>query len=184
MEQREQGADDGRRGRRWVPAACALVVLLALTIIHAAWLDAVKLRAFCLPVGWLAAWLTGGALEVGDEAIIVTTERLRLVLPPGCSGFTFFLILSMTIVVNHGWGASLKPLILVYPVTLLTNLLRILAVGSWTLHVENRLPLPHPFQHLLVGMAVFLPSLLLFYALSLYGGRRKLNMSPPEDVGE
>ncbi len=184
MEQREQGADGGRRGRRWGPAACALVALMALSVIHAGWLDDVKLRVFCLPVGWFAAWLTGGALEAGDEAILVTTERLRLVLPPGCSGFTFFLILCMTIVVNQGWGGSLKPLFLAYPATLLTNLLRILAVGSWTVHVENRLPLPHPFQHLLVGMAVFLPSLLFFYALSVYGGRRRRNMAPPEGVGE
>ena len=100
----------------------------------------------------------------------VILDNVRVLVPPSCSGMTFFLLAAFLFPVYGQW----KYILLSYPYSLFINGLRILAVTGWTLHLEPLLPYPAEFQHQLVGIAVCLTALSVLSALlKLHRNREK-----------
>ena len=135
---------------------CCFLILVLLAVSGHALFDPVKLFGFCIPAAYcFTAPLGGGTFTLEEGMAVVILENVRVLVPPSCSGMTFFLLAAFLFPVYGQW----KYVLFGYPFSLFVNGIRILAVTGWTLHLESLFPYPAEFQHQLVGIAVFLTAL-------------------------
>lgn len=122
--------------------------------------EPLRLYGFSIPAACLVSFLTSGELAFTDTAGVVTLERTRILVTAACSGFTFYMILCASVM----WilrKADWKIFFFGYFASLAVNSVRILCVSVWETRCASRLPLPIEFQHMTVGITVFLSALML-----------------------
>lgn len=145
-------------------------------------MDGIKLTCFCLPAGGLVSLATGGSLEFHAGEIVSATSKIRVLLPPGCSGFCFFLILVLAAIwLSEGRNVWLK-LCLAYPLSIIVNALRIIVVTRWEYYCEKLFPVPHQCQHLAIGMLIFLVAMMLFSS-NIFENKHKVSQAGDGENG-
>ena len=144
------------------------VLLLLILLCQFPFADVLKCYLFCVPTAFAVAGpLSGGTCSLTENAVRIAGPDAVILMPPSCSGITFFFLVCLLFLFFGKW----KWMWCSYPFALLINGVRVLAVTAWTLKMESRIPLPGPFQHMMVGLIIFL-SALIFLAFLLNGLNR------------
>ena len=128
--------------------------------------DGIRLFVFSVPAAFFVVGpLSGGVFSFREDAAVILTTDVEILMPSACSGLTFFLMLCLLFCCFGQW----KLLWLCYPIAIAINGLRILLVVFWMKNVAVHLPLPLEFQHQTVGLVIFLLTLLSFSFLFKFG---------------
>ena len=135
-----------------------VLILLGIIFSQLPVADPVEFYLFCIPSAYcFAAPLSGGYFYLEPGQAVIAFENYRILVPPSCSGMLFFLLLALLFPIYRKW----QYVIISYPIALLANGLRIIAVSMWSIDFGTWIPLPGEFQHQFVGILIFLPVLLL-----------------------
>lgn len=162
---------DEKSRRPWFLCLALLAALLAVEGAAAAWL----LTLFSRPAGWLASWALGcPAVWIPGEGLRLLISEGEVLVNHGCSGFGFFTILLILVT----WYRPRRLPVMLVPVYLLTLVINaariVLAVYAQVFTVRFWMPELGPAVHLVAGVAIFLPALLIFSVL--------LERSRPHDL--
>lgn len=143
--------------------------------------NGIQRELFCHGAASLAGLLSGSPVVRVDEGWLLSAT-VPAVVTDACSGTHFFVMMALLL----GWqlgraGRRALPVGLLaaaaaVPLTLAVNAVRITVVVQAHRWVIPRFPESYgPFLHMLAGMAVFLPSLIMLnHLLELYGTKRTI----------
>jgi len=146
---------------------------------------AIELEVFARSTASLVAIWHGAVAERIDLGWLLVGSEKALLVSTACSGAGYFLIVAALVaaqVARRGrfWpGAMLAGLAVAFPIAIFVNALRVITLGQLHRWVIPQFPAAYAhFLHLLGGVGVFLPALILLnLALERHGRRR-----PPSAV--
>lgn len=145
-----------------------LFLLVTVPLVSA--LPSVWRTIFSIPSGVIAAFFLGSAWEITSEGVLLLTEPTMHVTHI-CSGASFFFLLvalfaSLAITRRSGVKVSLLLVPLAYAITVAANVSRLALCWYGRILSQNWLPSKlDAAVHMLIGMMVFLPLLILSYEL-------------------
>ena len=156
----------------WFAGMTGVAVFLGLRAVGATTPELVN--SFSRVAAWLAATALGVSLEGGVDPIIAHS-LFPLQIVRTCSGWSFFCLLAALLVARAlaspaRWQCHLQLTVLAVPlaavITLLANAARFVTVVTGGRYVLPHLPpLAGASFHAAIGVAVFLPTLIVAYSL-------------------
>ena len=127
----------------------------------------------------LAGLFTGAPAIRIDEGWVLPSDGRPILVTTACSASHYCLIVAFVVgahLCRRGKSAlhsSLSGLVLAFPLCLLVNALRVIAVTQVHRWIIPRLPEAYgPFLHLITGVAIFLPALIALNLLLEFYARR------------
>lgn len=167
--------------RRWRGIAGIVLGILVLLELARSSFPLLELEVFCRVSAWTASAFTGLRLEAAEQGWLLLGGNQPVLVNSACSGIGFFMIL--TILLTYHFGRRLRgtaiPVCLgflsAFILTAVVNGIRIVTL----VHAHNWLipSLPSKYAmiaHMLVGVAVFLPILILIHSVAEYYGNKHI----------
>ncbi len=153
-----------------------LAALAAWSLV--ALIPALKIELFARASAWLAGSLQGGGIERVKAGWLLASGPRPAVVTAACSASDYFVLVAALLgaqCVRRGgnvWLAGTVGCIAAAPLAIAVNALRVLTLVQVHRWVIPRFPEAYgPFLHLLTGLLVFLPSLILLNLSLEYYGR-------------
>ena len=152
--------------------------LLAAAFVH--WLPSVELQVFAQGAAKIASLFSGAPLVEGESGWLLPLSHQTILISEACSGATFFIITSTLLCwhiarrTEHHIATLVIALSSALALAIFINALRIICLVQ-----AHRWFIPHlpenytSFAHMLIGIAVFLPSLIALNALLEFYGYSK-----------
>ena len=163
--------------------SAAIGALLAATFVHC--LPAAELQVFAQGAARIASLFIGAPLIEAEAGWLLPLSHQTILVSTACSGATFFIITCtllcwhITRHTRHRISTIAIALLSALALTIFINALRIICLVQAHRWLIPLLPENYAaFTHMLVGVAVFLPSLIALNALLEFYGYSKDRIFP------